>query len=444
MTTWKKEIAADPQVETFTVGNDRDFDLRLASFDVLGSMAHAKMLSECGLITQEEQQQLHEALNGILASIENGSFRIVAPAEDVHSQVELLLTEKLGATGKKIHTARSRNDQSLLDIKLFIRDQLQQTTTQITQLFERLQELSAAYANTLLPGYTHLQLAMPSSFGLWFGAFAESLSDDIELLLAAYRMADKNPLGSAAGYGSSFPINRERTTELLGFSAMNVNSVYAQLTRGKTEKAAAAAIAAVGSSLAKLAMDATLFMNQHFDFISFPTELTTGSSIMPHKKNPDVWELIRAKCNRLQSVPNELALLLGNLPSGYHRDLQLTKEILFPAFETLQSCMTMTLRMLEQIQVREQILEGEMYDSLFTVDAVNALVQQGVPFRDAYKQVGLAIEAGMFRRPAALAHTHTGSIGNPGNELVKKLFEERKAAFGFEKATAALEKLRQQ
>lgn len=444
MTTWKKEIAADPQVETFTVGNDRDFDLRLASFDVLGSMAHAKMLSECGLITQEEQQQLHEALNEILTSIENGSFRIVAPAEDVHSQVELLLTEKLGATGKKIHTARSRNDQSLLDIKLFIRDQLQQTTTQMTQLFERLQELSAAYANTLLPGYTHLQLAMPSSFGLWFGAFAESLSDDIELLLAAYRMADKNPLGSAAGYGSSFPINRERTTELLGFSAMNVNSVYAQLTRGKTEKAAAAAIAAVGSSLAKLAMDATLFMNQHFDFISFPTELTTGSSIMPHKKNPDVWELIRAKCNRLQSVPNELALLLGNLPSGYHRDLQLTKEILFPAFETLQSCMTMTLRMLEQIQVREQILEGEMYDSLFTVDAVNALVQQGVPFRDAYKQVGLAIEAGMFRRPAALAHTHTGSIGNPGNELVKKLFEERKAAFGFEKATAALEKLRQQ
>lgn len=444
MTTWKKEIAADPQVETFTVGNDRDFDLRLASFDVLGSMAHAKMLSECGLITQEEQQQLHEALNGILASIENGSFRIVAPAEDVHSQVELLLTEKLGATGKKIHTARSRNDQSLLDIKLFIRDQLQQTTTQITQLFERLQELSAAYANTLLPGYTHLQLAMPSSFGLWFGAFAESLSDDIELLLAAYRMADKNPLGSAAGYGSSFPINRERTTELLGFSAMNVNSVYAQLTRGKTEKAAAAAIAAVGSSLAKLAMDATLFMNQHFDFISFPTELTTGSSIMPHKKNPDVWELIRAKCNRLQSVPNELGLLLGNLPSGYHRDLQLTKEILFPAFETLHSCMTMTLRMLEQIQVREQILEGETYDPLFTVDAVNALVQQGVPFRDAYKQVGLAVEAGMFRRPAALAHTHTGSIGNPGNELVKKLFEERKAAFGFEKATAALEKLRQQ
>ena len=351
MTTWKKEIAADPQVEAFTVGNDRVFDLQLASFDVLGSMAHAKMLAECGLITHEEQQQLHEALKEILASVEAGSFRIVAPAEDVHSQVELLLTEKLGAAGKKIHTARSRNDQSLLDIKLFIRQQLQQVTLQMQLVFERLQELSAAHANTLLPGYTHLQLAMPSSFGLWFGAFAESLSDDLELLLAAYRMADKNPLGSAAGYGSSFPINRERTTELLGFAAMNVNAVYAQLTRGKTEKATAAALAAVAATLGKLAMDATLFMNQQFDFISFPAELTTGSSIMPHKKNPDVWELIRAKCNRLQAVPNELALLLGNLPSGYHRDLQLTKEILFPAFETLQSCMTMTLRTMTESDV---------------------------------------------------------------------------------------------
>ncbi len=441
MKLWQKETSSDKKVESFTVGNDREFDLMLAEFDVIGSLAHTEMLSQCGLINTEEKKSLHLELKNILGIIRKGEFAIGDTCEDVHSQIEFLLTEKTGDAGKKIHTARSRNDQSLLDIKLFIRSELQKTVNDVESLFNLLQSLSEKNKDTLLPGYTHLQIAMPSSFGLWFGAYAESLSDDLESLLAAYKTADKNPLGSAAGYGSSFPIDRELTTELLGFSGMNVNSVYAQMTRGKTEKTAAVGIAAVASTLSKLAMDCTLFMNQDFSFISFPENLTTGSSIMPHKKNPDVWEIIRGKCNRLQSLPNEFSLLLNNLPSGYHRELQLTKEILFPAFKEMKSCMEMAALMLENIIINRNILENPKYDFLFTVDAVNEQVKSGIPFRDAYKNIGMAVDAGVFKKPESIRHTHTGSIGNPGNDLIRKTFENKISEFNFEKANLAFEKL---
>lgn len=424
MKIWQKNTAATEFIEAFTVGKDREFDLLLAEADIKGSLAHAQMLAECGLLTAEENKAIAAELQLILADVLSGNFSISESCEDIHSQIEMQLTQKLGDTGKKIHTARSRNDQSLLDIKLFIRKEIQTLAGETEELFDRLIQLAKKHERVLLPGYTHLQIAMPSSFGLWFSAYAESLCDDLEILLAAYRIADKNPLGSAAGYGSSFPINRERTTALLDFGGMNINSVYAQMTRGKTEKQAAVAIAAIGSTLAKLAMDCTLYMSQNFGFISFPDELTTGSSIMPHKKNPDVWELIRAKCNRLQSVPNELSLLLTNLPSGYHRDLQLTKEILFPAFSEIKSCLEMSLYMLEHISVNEDILADAKYDYLFTVDAVNKSVCEGMPFRDAYRLVGLQVESGIFKKPEELAHTHTGSIGNPGIERIEEMFRE--------------------
>lgn len=441
MKIWQKETGADELVENFTVGKDREFDLLLAESDVTGSMAHAQMLAKCRLISEAQNNALQDALKNILAEIRSGQFVMDETQEDIHSQIEAMLTAQLGDAGKQIHTARSRNDQSLLDIKLFIRKELHKTANEVQHLFSLLLALSEKHRNVLLPGYTHLQVAMPSSFGLWFGAYAESLSDDLELLQAAYHLADKNPLGSAAGYGSSFPIDRELTTELLGFSGMNVNAVYAQMTRGKTEKAVAVALAGIAATLAKFAMDCTLFMSQNFGFISFPDALTTGSSIMPHKKNPDVWELIRAKCNRLQSVPNELSLLLGNLPSGYHRDLQLTKEILFPAFGELYSCFAICGLMLENIIVHTDILDDAKYDYLFSVDAVNGLVQNGLPFRDAYRQVGKEIEAGKFIRPEKLVHTHTGSIGNPANGLVAQNFAAKMDSFQFEKAITAIEKL---
>ncbi|HEU4719664.1 MAG TPA: argininosuccinate lyase [Bacteroidia bacterium] len=441
MKLWQKNSAPDKQVDLFTTGNDRELDLLMAKHDVIGSIAHAQMLSSCGLISAGEFHLLKKELKIILALIENGSFSIEDGIEDVHSQVEFMLTKKLGDTGKKIHTARSRNDQSLLDIKLFIREEIQKLTGKTEELFPLLLSLAEQHSGVLLPGYTHFQVAMPSSFGLWFSAYAESLCDDLELMLAAYRMADKNPLGSAAGYGSSFPIDREMTTTLLGFSGMNVSSVYAQMTRGKTEKACATAIAALAFTLSKLAADCTLYMSQNFGFISFPEHLTTGSSIMPHKKNPDVWELIRGKCNRLQSLPNELALLLANLPSGYHRDLQLTKEILFPAFHEISSCMDMTILMLENIRVHAPENEDDKYKYLFTVESVNELVKKGVSFRDAYVQTGMAVENGTYVRPASSVHTHTGSAGNLRTDLISAAFGEMKKRFSFGKAENAISAL---
>lgn len=420
MKLWTKEINNHEQIHRFTVGNDRIFDLRLARYDVLGSIAHARMLTSAGLLTPGECGLLLDELQNILLTIDQGTFTINEDAEDVHSQIEFLLTEHLGDIGKKIHTARSRNDQSLLNIKLYLRDELQHLRTQSVQLAESLLTLAEKHAEDLLPGYTHFQLAMPSSFGMWFAAYAESLSDDLLLIDAASKMADQNPLGSAAGYGSSFPIDRERTTQLLGFSSMNVSPVYAQMTRGKTEKTCAFALSGIAATLSKLASDVTLYMNQEFNYISFPEEFTTGSSIMPHKKNPDAWELIRAKCTRIQSVPNELTLSLANLPSGYHRDLQLTKEILFPGIDAMHDVIAMTLFLMEHINVRKNILADRKYDSLFTVDAVNHLVQEGVPFRDAYRRVGVQVSEGNFVRPGKITHTHIGSIGNLRLDLIRE------------------------
>lgn len=423
MKLWQKEGNEAGEwsriVETFTVGRDLEFDILLAEHDVLGSLAHTQMLQSIGLLTAEELASIHSGLNAILEDIRAGRFSLEPGVEDVHSQVELQLTRSIGETGKKIHSGRSRNDQVLLDIKLFLRASLRQTAAHIQALFERMQSLSEAHRERLLPGYTHFQIAMPSSFGLWFGAYAESLCDDMELLLAAFRIADKNPLGSGAGYGSSFPLQRKMTTELLGFSDLNYNVVYAQMTRGKAEKAVAMALSSVAATLSKLAYDVCLYMNQNFGFITFPDALTTGSSIMPHKKNPDVFELVRAKCNRIQALPNELTLLTNNLPSGYHRDLQLSKEILFPAIAEMDNCLEMTEFMLRHIIVKDGILDDEKYLHLFSVEAVNELVLAGLPFRDAYRQVGQAIEKGKFSAPARLNHTHEGSIGRLCNEEIR-------------------------
>ncbi|HRD79171.1 MAG TPA: argininosuccinate lyase [Saprospiraceae bacterium] len=423
MKLWQKEGNEAGEwsriVETFTVGRDLEFDILLAEHDVLGSLAHTQMLQSIGLLTAEELASIHSGLNAILEDIRAGRFSLEPGVEDVHSQVELQLTRSIGETGKKIHSGRSRNDQVLLDIKLFLRASLRQTAAHIQALFERLQSLSEAHRERLLPGYTHFQIAMPSSFGLWFGAYAESLCDDMELLLATFRIADKNPLGSGAGYGSSFPLQRKMTTELLGFSDLNYNVVYAQMTRGKAEKAVAMALSSVAATLSKLAYDVCLYMNQNFGFITFPDALTTGSSIMPHKKNPDVFELVRAKCNRIQALPNELTLLTNNLPSGYHRDLQLSKEILFPAIAEMDNCLEMTEFMLRHIIVKDGILDDEKYLHLFSVEAVNELVLAGLPFRDAYRQVGQAIEKGKFSAPARLNHTHEGSIGRLCNEEIR-------------------------
>ena len=415
MKLWQKEHTSTSElVEKFTVGRDKEFDVLLATYDVQGSIAHVTMLGEVGLMTKEEATIAIEALQQIDGEIQNSSFKIQNDVEDVHSQVEFLLTERIGDIGKKIHSGRSRNDQVAVDIKLYLRAEVLSIKDEVKNLFDLLITQSEKYKQVLLPGYTHLQIAMPSSFGLWFGAYAESLVDDLEMLAAAYRITNKNPLGSGAGYGSSFPLNRKRTTELLNFETLNYNSVYAQMTRGKTERVVATALSCVAATLGKLSMDCCLYLNQNFGFISFPSELTTGSSIMPHKKNPDVFELIRAKCNRIQSLPNELALLLTNLPSGYHRDLQLTKEILFPAIEELKSCLELCYVMLSNIEVRNGILQDEKYKYLFSVEAVNELVNQGVSFREAYKQVGEQIESGSFGFDPGkgLHHTHEGSIGN--------------------------------
>ena len=421
MKLWQKEnTSVSELIEKFTVGRDKEFDLLLAKYDVEGSIAHVTMLGEVGLMTKEEAVKAVEALQQIGEEIENSKFEIGNDVEDVHSQVEFLLTQRIGDIGKKIHSGRSRNDQVAVDIKLYLRAEVQLVKNEVKQLFDLLIGQSEKFKNKLLPGYTHLQIAMPSSFGLWFGAYAESLVDDLEVMAASYQVANKNPLGSGAGYGSSFPLNRTLTTQLLKFSTLNHNSVYAQMSRGKTEKIVAMGLSCVAATLSKLSMDCCVYLNQNFGFITFPPELTTGSSIMPHKKNPDVFELIRAKCNRIQSSPNELTLLINNLPSGYHRDLQLTKEILFPAIEELKACLQLARVMLSNIEVKDNILADEKYKYLFSVEAVNELVNKGIPFREAYQQVGNQIEEGSFNfdYTRQLNHTHEGSIGNLNNQQI--------------------------
>jgi len=441
MKLWQKDKDALNEISQFTIGNDARLDLYLAPFDVLGSLAHIRMLESIGLLQKDELKSLTAELITIYQSMEAGEFQMEAGVEDIHSQIELMLTRKLGDVGKKIHSGRSRNDQVLVDIKLFLRSEIQSVVSEARKLFDLLISLSEKHKNDLMPGYTHLQLAMPSSFGLWFGAYAESLVDDVITMQSAYQIANKNPLGSAAGYGSSFPLNRKKTTELLGFDDLNYNVVYAQMGRGKTEKIVASAISNVAATLAKLSMDACLYLNQNFAFISFPDELTTGSSIMPHKKNPDVFELIRSRCNIIQSIPQEIQLIITNLPSGYHRDLQLLKEKLFPAFTTLKDCLRMAIIMLSRIEIRKNILEDEKYKFLFSVEEVNKLVLQGVPFRDAYKQVGRAIEEGEFTYSTKVAHTHEGSIGNLCHDEIRHMMEKAMAGFNFDMANSALKKL---
>jgi len=438
MKLWQKDKASLQEVEKFTVGNDREMDMYLAAFDVLGSLAHIEMLESVGLLTKEELAQLQQELKSIYKQIQNGEFTLQDDVEDIHSQVELLLTQKLGDTGKKIHSARSRNDQVLVDVKLFLRNELEELVKTIQLFFDLLQTQSEKYKADLLPGYTHLQLAMPSSFGLWFGAYAESLVDDVITVKAAYDVVNKNPLGSAAGYGSSFPINRALTTELLGFADLNYNVVYAQMGRGKAERVVAQSLANVASTLAKLSMDACLFLNQNLSFISFPAELTTGSSIMPHKKNPDVFELIRSHCNRIAALPNEITMMTTNLPSGYHRDLQLLKEHLFPAFKILKDCIEMAGLMLSNIEVKKDILADEKYKYLFSVEEVNKLVNSGMPFRDAYKKVGLDIEADKFTYDTNINHTHEGSVGNLCTLEIKRQMENIVDSFPFERVDIAI------
>ncbi len=442
MKLWQKEnTSVSEKIERFTVGRDRELDLYLAPFDVLGSMAHARMLARIGLLSEAEELQLRTALREIYRQVEGGTFTIEEGVEDVHSQVELQLTRQLGEAGKKIHSGRSRNDQVLVDIKLFCRHRLTQVVAATEKLFRLLIRLSETHKNALLPGYTHLQVAMPSSFGLWFGAYAESLADDLLLLQAAYKIADQNPLGSGAGYGSSFPLDRTLTTQLLGFESLHYNVVYAQMSRGKTEQYACTAIAAVSSTLSRLAMDVCLYNSQNFGFLTLPDALTTGSSIMPHKKNPDVAELLRAKTNRLKALPNEFALLLSNLPSGYHRDLQLTKEIVMPAFTEILDCLDVAQFMLENIRVKENILDDSRYAYLFSVERVNELVLSGVPFREAYRQVGKEIAEGTYQPKQELHHTHEGSIGNLANDRITAKMEAVLTGFGFERAEKALRKL---
>ena len=441
MKLWQKDKASLKEVETFTVGKDREMDIYLAAFDVLGSLAHTQMLESVGLLTKNELSQLQQELKNIYKQIEKGEFRLQDDVEDIHSQVELLLTQKLGDVGKKIHAARSRNDQVLVDIKLYLRNELEELVKTIQPFFDLLQTQSEKYKDHLLPGYTHLQLAMPSSFGLWFGAYAESLVDDMTTLKAAYDIVNKNPLGSAAGYGSSFPINRTLTTKLLGFDDLNYNVVYAQMGRGKAERIVAQSLANVADTLGKLSMDACLYLNQNFGFISFPVELTTGSSIMPHKKNPDVFELIRSHCNRIKALPNEIMMTTTNLPSGYLLDLQLLKEHLFPAFKILKDCIEMAGLMLTNIEIKKNILAGEEYKYLFSVEEVNKLVNAGMPFRDAYKKIGTDIEAGNFKYDTSLHHTHEGSIGNLCTGEIKKQMQKVVNSFPFASVSTAIKKI---
>jgi argininosuccinate lyase len=419
MKLWDKGFSTDKKIDIFTVGNDRELDLLLAKYDVIGSLAHAKMLHKIGLLDKDEINAVEKELHVILETVQNGEFTIEESFEDVHSKVEFLLTQKLGDTGKKIHTARSRNDQVLVDVHLYLKDELTEIRSLTEQFFNLLMNLSEKHKDILLPGYTHLQVAMPSSFGMWFSAYAESLIDDIYFLNAAYKVVDQNPLGSAAGYGSSFPIDRKDTTETLGFETLKFNSVAAQMSRGKTERSVAFAMSALAGTLSKFAMDICLYMSQNFGFVSFPDELTTGSSIMPHKKNPDVFELIRGKCNKIQALPYELTLITSNLPSGYHRDLQLLKEGMIPAIQSMKACLEMFTFSLESIQVNTDILEDKKYDYLFTVEEVNELVQNGTPFRDAYKIVGAKVNDGNFKPNKKVNHKHIGSVGNLGLKEIR-------------------------
>lgn len=441
MKLWQKNTEVDKTVEKFTVGRDREMDFYLAKFDVLGSLAHTRMLESIGLLSASDLEEIQKELKNIFREIEAGNFQIEDHAEDVHSQVEFMLTDRIGEAGKKIHSGRSRNDQVLVDLKLFFRSEIEKMVVHTKELFDTLISLSEKHKNVLLPGYTHLQVAMPSSFGLWFGAYAESLIDDLELMLAAWKITNKNPLGSAAGYGSSFPLNRTMTTDLLGFEQLNYNVVYAQMGRGKTERILAQAMSSIAATMAKMAMDITLYMNQNFAFVKFPDHLTTGSSIMPHKKNPDVLELIRSRCNKIQALPNEIALMTTNLPSGYFRDLQLLKENLFPAFESLNDCMQLLVLMLDHIQINEEILNDPKYDYLFSVEVVNNEVLNGVPFREAYKNIGLAIENGTYKPLKEVNHTHEGSIGNLMNKEISEAFEKVIQDFNFEKVNQALNTL---
>ncbi len=431
MNLWDKGYEPDKMIEEFTVGQDRELDLRLARYDVEGSMAHIRMLESIGLLTKDELEVLLKGLEEIREEIERGEFTIKPGVEDVHSQVEFILTERYGDIGKKIHSGRSRNDQVLVDLKLFMRDELRNIANAVDALFRRLQSLSEAHKDKLMPGYTHLQIAMPSSFGLWFGAYAESLVDDLTVLRAAYSVTNRNPLGSAAGYGSSFPLNRTMTTRLLGFDSMDYNVVYAQMGRGKTERVVAQALGGIAATIAKLSFDACMFNSQNFGFIKLPDEYTTGSSIMPHKKNPDVFELTRAKCNKLQALPYEITLITNNLPSGYFRDLQLIKENFLPAFDSLIEIISMVTQMLSEVKVNTEILKDSRYSLMFSVEEVNRLTLEGVPFRDAYKQVGLAIERGEFVPPTEVHHTHEGSIGNLYNDAVKALYDKVLSQFDF-------------
>ncbi len=438
---WEKNVQVDHEVDLFTVGKDREMDLYLAPYDVLGSMAHITMLESIGLLTKEELQLLLKELRAIHSVAEKGEFVIEEGIEDVHSQVELMLTRQLGDMGKKIHSGRSRNDQVLLDLKLFTRAKIQQIVKSAEKLFQVLLEQSDRYKHVLMPGYTHLQIAMPSSFGLWFGAYAESLVDDLRLMEAAYRICNRNPLGSAAGYGSSFPLNRQMTTDLLGFDSLDYNVVYAQMGRGKMERTVAFAMAGIAATLSKLAFDACLFNSQNFGFIKLPDHFTTGSSIMPPKKNPDVFELTRAKCNKIQGLPTQITLICNNLPSGYFRDLQIIKEVFLPAFDELNDCLTMVTHMMREIKVNEHILDDDKYALVFSVEEVNKRVLNGVPFRDAYKQVGLEIEAGQFVPQKQVNHTHEGSIGNLSNDKIAALMKEIMNTFQFEKVNQAEKEL---
>lgn len=434
---WEKATTVNPEIERFTVGKDRELDLMLAPYDVLGSIAHSTMLHSIGMLTQEEMESLHSELRSIYNETENGEFIIEEGVEDVHSQVELQLTRRLGDIGKKIHSGRSRNDQVLVDLKLFTRHELQEVCKKVLMLFDSLIEQSEKHKEVLMPGYTHLQVAMPSSFGLWFGAYAESLADDMLFLKAAYRMCNRNPLGSAAGYGSSFPLNRTMTTKLLGFDSMNYNVVYAQMGRGKCERNTAYALASVAGTLSKLAFDACMFNSQNFGFVKLPSECTTGSSIMPHKKNPDVFELLRAKCNRLQAMPTDILLMMNNLPSGYFRDLQMIKEVFLPAFTELKECIDMATYIIQRIEVNRGILDDSRYDTMFSVEEVNRLATEGMPFRDAYKKVGLDIEGGDFTPDKNIRHTHEGSIGNLCNDRIRELMYGIYGSMDFEKAQRA-------
>ena len=441
MKLWDKGIEINQLIEAFTIGRDTEMDYFLAEFDVIGSLAHITMLESIGLITAPELVMLSGELREIYKEIKAGKFVIEPGSEDVHSQVELMLTRKLGNVGKKIHSGRSRNDQVLLDLKLFTRSEIKTVVNHTFELFELLIAQSEKYQQVLMPGYTHLQVAMPSSFGLWFGAYAESLTDDLLLLQAAYRIADQNPLGSAAGYGSSFPLNRQMTTDLLGFESMNYNVIYAQMGRGKVEKSVTFALASVAATLSRMAYDVCLFMSQNFNFVSLPDELTTGSSIMPHKKNPDVFELLRSHCNRIQSLPNQILLMTNNLPSGYFRDLQLIKEVFIPAFGDLKSCLTITSFAISNIKVNGKIMEDSRYENIYSVEEVNRKVLQGVPFRDAYRQVGESINNGTFHPDKNVCHTHEGSIGNLCLPLIREKMEAVLASFNFSKADKAFELL---